>query len=115
LSLEGQGECSLASNGSFHAFRKRLPFSWQQPRNAVLGTIARICPQWSKPLPSKPASGWCWRMLNSTAREITPTFGRNLEPECDPRQAREENLAHARRACRNAGEHSLSNSIDVVL
>jgi hypothetical protein len=51
----------------------------RRPHDVAPGTTARICPRWSKALPSKPASGWRWPMPNSTAREITPTFVSNLE------------------------------------
>src|SRR6202045_2594737 len=46
-------------------------------RDAARGTIVRICPQSSKRLPSKRASGWCWPTPSSTARGITPISARS--------------------------------------
>jgi hypothetical protein len=47
-------------------------FVLSQP-GAVHGTTVRICPRSSTQLPSKPASGWCWRTRSSKASAITPT------------------------------------------
>ena len=74
----------------------------RRSRAAAHGMTVRICPQSSKRLPCKRESGWCWPTPNSTARGSYLYSAATRSTERDSRQAREENLAHPRRARRDA-------------
>ncbi len=46
-------------------------FLLSQSARRARGTTARVCRPWSKRLPSRRASEWCWPTPSSTARGIT--------------------------------------------